>query len=115
MPYADTHAMNEHLAEISANVDPGAHAVILVDQAGWHTTPKLDVPDNITLMELPPRAPELNPVENVWQYIRDNWLSNRVFQTYDDILALCCEAWNKLIERPWCIRTIGTRDWAHRS
>ena len=115
MPYADTHAMNLHLAEISANVDPGAHAVILMDQAGWHTTPKLIVPDNITLMELPPRAPELNPVENVWQFIRDNWLSNRVFGGYEDIRALCCEAWNKLIERPWAIRSIGMRDWAHRS
>ena len=115
MPYADTHAMNLHLAEISTQVDPGAHAVILVDQAGWHTTPKLEVPDNITLMELPPRAPELNPAENIWQYMRDNWLSNRVFGNYDDILALCCEAWNKLIEQPWTIRSIGMRDWAHRS
>ena len=115
MPCADTFAMNEHLAEISANVDPGSHAVILFDQAGWHTTPKLDVPHNTTLMELPPRAPELNPVENVWQFMRENWLSNRVFQTYDDILAHCCEAWNKLIERPWRIKTIGMRDWAHRS
>ena len=115
MPYADTHAMNEHLIEISTQVDPGAHAVILVDQAGWHTTPKLDIPDNITLMELPPRAPELNPVENIWQYMRDNWLSNRVFGNYDDILALCCEAWNKLIERPWAIQSIGMRNWAHGS
>lgn len=115
MPYADTHAMNQHLIEISTQVDPGAHAVILVDQAGWHTTPKLEIPDNITLMELPPRSPELNPVENVWQFIRDNWLSNRVFGCYDDILALCCEAWNKLIERPWSIRSIGMRDWAHGS
>lgn len=115
MPYADTHAMSLHLAEISAQVEPGAHAVILVDQAGWHMTPKLVVPDNITLMELPPRAPELNPVENIWQYMRDNWLSNRVFGCYEDIVALCCEAWNKLIERPWAIRSIGMRDWAHGS
>ena len=106
--------MNEHLGEISANVDPGAHAVILVDQAGWHTTPKLKMPSNITLLKLPPRAPELNPVENIWQFIRDNWLSNRVFQSYDDILALCCEAWNKLINQPWHIMKIGMRDWAYR-
>ena len=115
MPYADTHAMNEHLKLISTEVDPGAHAVVLLDQAGWHTTPKLNVPGSITLMKLPPRAPELNPVENMWQFIRDNWLSNRVFKTYGDILAHCCEAWNKLTERPWHIRTIGMRQWAHRS
>ncbi len=115
MPCADTHAMNEHLVLISAEVDPGAHAVILLDQAGWHTTPKLDVPENITLIELPPRAPELNPVENIWQFMRDNWLSNRVFKNYNDILAHCSESWNKLIERPSLIQSIGMREWAHGS
>jgi transposase len=73
----------------------------------------LVVPDNITLMPLPPRSPELNPVENVWQYIRDNWLSNRVFASYDDIVALSCEAWNRFIDRPWKIMSIGLREWAH--
>jgi len=115
MPYADTPAMQAHLAEISAAVDPDAHAVVILDQAGWHMSPKLEIPANITLMPLPPRSPELNPVENIWQYIRDNWLSNRVFQSYDDIVALCCEAWNKLIDRPWKIISIGMREWAHGS
>jgi putative transposase len=113
MPWCDTHAMQEHLAEISALVDAGAHAVVILDQAGWHMSTKLITPDNVTLLPLPPRSPELNPVENVWQYIRDNWLSNRVFETYDDIVALCCEAWNNLIKRPWKIISIGTRKWAH--
>jgi hypothetical protein len=67
----------------------------------------LVVPGNITLLPLPPQSPELNPVENVWQYIRDNWLSNRVFASYDDIVALSCEAWNRLIDRPWKIMSIG--------
>ena len=77
MPWCDTDAMAAHLIEISAAVDPGAHAVLIVDQAGWHLTPKLAIPDNITVLALPPRSPELNPVENVWQFMRDNWLSNR--------------------------------------
>jgi len=111
MPWCDTKAMNEHLREISSEVDPGAHAVLIIDQAGWHSTPKLIVPDNITLMFLPPKSPELNPVENVWQYMRDNWLSNRVFKSYDNIVAMSCEAWNKLIQQPWRIMTIGMRDW----
>ena len=115
MPFCDTIAMEAHLAEISAAVDKGAHAVIMVDQAGWHMTPKLVVPDNITLLPLPPRSPELNPVENVWQFMRDNWLSNRVFNSYEDIVALCCEAWNKLIDQPWRISSIGRREWAHGS
>ena len=73
MPWCDTDAMAAHLIEISAAVDPGAHAVLIVDQAGWHLTPKLAIPDNITVLALPPRSPELNPVENVWQFMRDNW------------------------------------------
>ncbi len=105
--------MEAHLTEISAAVDPGAHAVVIVDQAGWHMSPKLNIPDNITLLPLPPRSPELNPVENVWQFMRDNWLSNRIFKSYEDIVALCCEAWNRLIDQPWTIMSIGMRDWAH--
>ena len=95
--------MNLHLAEIAKNVAPGAHALLLVDQAGWHVTDKLAVPANITIKPLPPKCPELNPTENVWQFIRDNWLSNRVFKSYDDIVDHCCEAWNKLVEQPWRI------------
>ena len=114
MPWCNTEAMNEHLREISREVDPGAHAVLILDQAGWHSTPKLAIPDNITLLFLPPKSPELNPVENIWQFMRDNWLSNRVFKSYDDIVALSCEAWNKLLEQPWKIMSIGTRDWAHQ-
>ena len=101
MPYCNSQAMNAHLAEVSTAVDANAHAVVLLDQAGWHTSKKLVVPDNITLMPLPPRAPELNPVENIWQFMRDNWLSNRVFTSYENIVAICCEAWNDLVEQPW--------------
>ncbi len=68
--------MNLHLAEIAKKIAPGAHALLLVDQAGWHMTDKLAVPANITIRPLPPKCPELNPTENVWQFIRDNWLSN---------------------------------------
>lgn len=104
-----------HLIEVSSAVSPGAHAVLLLDQAGWHMTGKLPVPANITLLPLPAKSPELNPVENVWQFMRDNWLSNRVFTSYKDIVDHCCYAWNKLIDQPWRITSIGLRDWAHRS
>lgn len=107
--------------ERSATVASGAHAVVMLDQAGWHMSTKLAVPDNITLLPLPPRSPELNPVENpgsnpgqaIWQFLRDNWLSNRVFDSYDDIAGLCCEAWNTLIDQPSRIASIGTREWAN--
>ena len=113
LPRCNTQAMQWHLEEISSQVAPGGHGVLILDQAGWHTTKKLAVPENITLLHLPPRSPELNPVENIWQFMRDNWLSNRIFQSYEQIIALCCEAWNKLIDQPWTIMSIGQRKWAY--
>ena len=71
------------------------------------------MPDNITLIFLPSRAPELNPVENIWQYLRANWLSNGVFETYDAIIDVACDAWKKLIAKPETITSIGMRTWAH--
>jgi transposase len=58
-------------------------------------------------------GPELNPVENIWQYLRANWLSNRVFDTYDAIIDAACEAWQKLLAQPQTITSIGMRKWAH--
>jgi hypothetical protein len=94
LPRCTTEAMALHLAEISQAVAPGAHAVLLLDQAGWHVSTRLKVPSNITLLPLPAKAPELNPVENIWQFMRENWISNRVFTSYTDILDHCCDAWN---------------------
>ena len=70
------------------------------------------MPDNVSLLALPPYSPELNPVENVWQFLRQNFLSNRVFATYDAIVDACCEAWNKLVAMPDRIRSIANRDYA---
>jgi transposase len=84
--------------------------ILLLDSAGWHTASKLNVPDNITPIFLPSRAPELNPVENVWQYPRQNWLSNTVFENYDAIIEAACVAWRKLTADPQRITSIGMRD-----
>ena len=85
--------------------------MLLLDQAGWHLSDKVAVPPNITLVPLPPKCPELNPLENAWEFMRDNWLSNRVFKSYDDIVDHCCHAWRTLQERPWNIMSIGRRQW----
>jgi hypothetical protein len=113
LPYANTEAMQLHLDEISRMVAKGAHAVLLLDRAGWHTTGSLNVPKNMTLIFLPSRSPELNPVENIWQYLRANWLSNRVFESYEAIIDAACEAWRNLMAKPKTITSIGLRDWAH--
>ncbi len=106
--------MNRHLAAISADVAAGRHAALFLDQAGWHRSKMLAVPDNITIVPLPAKCPELNPRENVWQYMRDNWLSNHVFRDDDDLIDHCCDAWNRLEAEPWTIMSIGLRDWARR-
>lgn len=107
--------MNLHLAEIGETVSPGKHAILLLDQAGWHLSGDVAVPDNITLLPLPPKCPELNVMENIWQFMRDNWLSNRVFQDHDDIVEHCCHNWNRLVDQPWRIMSIGMRRWTHGS
>lgn len=113
LPKANTHAMQLHVDEISKYVARKAHAVVLMDRAGWHRAGDLEVPKNLTIILLPSRSPELNPVENVWQYLRSNFLSNRVFESYEAILDAGCDAWNQLIDRPDVITSIGMRKWAH--
>lgn len=112
MPEVNVEAMNEHLAEISRCVSVGAIALLVLDGAGWHSSPRLDIPDNIVLLPLPPYAPELNPVENIWAFIRSNFLSHRVFENYQEVVEACRDAWNALIQLPQIITSIGTRSWA---
>ena len=99
LPRCTTEGMTLHLKEISQAVTPGAHALVLVDQAGWHQSKKLVVPANITLMPLPAKAPELNPVENIWQFLRENWISNRIFSSYGDIVRHITRRWIPFAER----------------
>jgi transposase len=113
LPAANARTMNLHLAEISGQVAPGAHAVVVMDGAGWHRTGgELRMPANITPLHLPPYAPELNPVENVWAFLRSNKLANRVFDSYDAILDACADAWIWLVNQPERITSIASRPWA---
>ncbi len=104
--------MSLHLAEIGRQVAPGSHAALVLDGAGYHAAQNLAVPHNITLIPLPPYAPELNPIENVWEYLRGNKLAITVFDSYDDILDTACNAWTFFADDPDRIASITTRDWA---
>ncbi|WP_376100251.1 IS630 family transposase [Roseomonas sp. CCTCC AB2023176] len=113
LPYANAGAMNVHLAEIGREVAPGALAVLVLDGTGWHQTGGgLRVPANISLLHLPPYVPELNPVENLWAFLRGNMLSNRILADNNTILNACCEAWNWLMQQPKRITSIASRHWA---
>ena len=112
MASANTEAMNEHLKEISAQVAAGAHAALICDGAGWHAKSKeIVVPSNITLITLPPYSPELNSMENVWEFLRDNRFGTQVWKTYNDIVRACAKAWNWFVSDPARITSIGTREW----
>ena len=113
MPWVSSEAMTMHLAEISKQVSAGAHALLVCDGAGWHQPGvRLVVPDNITLLHLPPYAPELNPMEMVWAYLRGNALSMTVWESYTAIVDACCSAWNGLMRDAERIASITTPDWA---
>ena len=112
MPQANTAAMQAHLDAIGRAVAPGAHALLILDKAGWHTTRKLHSPGNITLVPLPPYSPELNAAENIWQYLRQNYLGNRVFANYAAILDACQDAWRRLLAETGRITSIAQRKWA---
>jgi hypothetical protein len=111
LPEVDTDAMNLHLREMSRHIVTSAHAVVIIDGAGWHKSDDLIVPANISLLRLPPYSPELNAQENIWQYLRHNFLAGRVFETYDEIVDACCAAWNAMTIETGRITSIAARDW----
>ncbi len=111
MPYANTTTMQIHLDYIAMKVPKGRHSVIVVDQAGWHTTKMLKIHKNITIITLPPASPELNPVEQVWRQLRQESLANRCFKNEEEIVQVCCDAWNNFEEKDGAIRKLCSRSW----
>ena len=104
--------MSLHLQEISRHVASGAHAVLTLDGTRWHGTTALTIPDNLSLLPLPSCSSELNPVENIWEYLRQNQLSLRVWPGFEAIVETCCQAWNALMAMPERIASITRREWA---
>ena len=107
-------AMNLLLAEVAAQLPTGTHAAMLIDNAGWHTAHDIRVPPNISLVHLPPYSPELNAIERVWQYLRDRYLSGRLFSGTRAIVDACCAAWNNLIAENGRIQSLTDFDWARQ-
>ena len=93
-------------------VPAGTHAALVLDGAGWHVSEDLTVPANLTLIHLPPYSPELNPVERVWEYLRDRWLSHRVLAGgYEAVVDAACAAWNALLAEPGRLRSLTNFPW----
>jgi hypothetical protein len=112
LPEVSTTAMGVFLAELSRAIPAGSHAGLVLDGAGWHVSEDLCVPANLTLIPLPPYSPELNPVERVWEYLRDRWLSHRLLGTgYAAVVDAACAAWNALIDEPGRLRSLTSFPW----
>jgi len=111
-PYCNSDAMHHHLQQISRATQPGRFAVVIMDRAGWHTTSNIYDMPNVAPLFLPPASPELNPMEQVWKWIKDHFLSNRVFDDYDDIEESSCDAWNIFASSKSLFDSMCNPDWA---
>jgi transposase len=106
--------MRIFLDHVAASRPPDAHLVLVLDGAGWHISRDLAVPVNITLVVLPPYSPELNPVERVWLYLRERFLSLRLLHSTDAIIDACCDAWMHLLGDPGRLRSLCSHPWIEK-
>ena len=112
-PTVNTELMNTFLTGLSGILAADEHAVLTLDNAGWHVAKALRVPDNITLMPLPAYSPELNPVERLWAWLRSHYLSNRVYTDYQHLLRETNQAWMTLDEAT--IKCVCAWPWMQRA
>ena len=111
LPAVNAQVMDLFLAEFAATLPADVHAALVLDGAGWHDQRALTVPDNLTLVPLPSYSPELNPVERVWLYLRERFLSMRVLDDTNAIIDACCAAWNALVAEPARPKTLCDYPW----
>lgn len=112
LPDKDTAMMQLFLREFAKTIPAGRYAIMIVDQASWHKTPKLKIPSNISLLFLPPYSPELNPIEQLWRQLKHKWFANRCFDDYLDIMNTTASAWKTFTQTPGAIKKLCSRSWA---
>ena len=113
LPYANTKAMSIFLQGLSKEIKEGKHVALVIDNAGWHNSNKMIVPDNITLIPLPPYSPELNAMEQVWEWIKKRFLYNQCYSDYNDIVDKVCDAWNQISDNTDLMKSIIHREWIY--
>lgn len=111
MNAADTEMMNIFLRELGLSLAPDVQAVLLLDRAGWHTAKRLQLPENITLLLLPPYSPELNPAELLWRELRRETLSNREYEDEEQLEEAVVVGWNRLTDDPQRLRSLCCFPW----
>lgn len=105
-PRLNTDVINVFLRQFSETLAPDEHAVMIWDGAGFHTSKRLKVPENITIVQLPPYSPELNPMENLWHYLKSHYWSNRAYQDYEELEEAAMDAWRSAVLDPELMMTV---------
>ena len=98
--------MNAFFKQFAQEVDPDVHTVMIWDRAGFHTSKQLKLSSNVTVVPLPPYSPELNPIENLWHYLRSHEWSNRIYKDYEALLQAACDGWQKHCLNADLVRTV---------
>jgi hypothetical protein len=111
MPEVSTEAMQVWLDKFAETLAADEHAAMVLDQAGWHGAGALKIPANVTLVKLPPRSPELNPVERLWLYLKERYLSHRLLDDYEAIEQAICKAWNRLLDDAGRLTSLTAYPW----
>jgi transposase len=111
-PRLNTDVINIFLRQFSGALAENEHAVIIWDGAGFHRAARLVVPANISLIELPPYSPELNPMENVWHYLKSHYWSNRAYEDYEHLMDAAQHAWRETCLIPKLMQTVCNAPYA---
>lgn len=111
MPEVNTDAMQTFLDRFSKTLPKNEVAVMYLDRAGWHGANALRIPGNVMLLALPAYSPELNPVERIWLYLKERFLSHRLLDDYDAIVDAACTAWNTLTAETGRITSLCSYPW----
>jgi hypothetical protein len=111
----DAEVIQLFLGQLAASIPAGTHVALVWDGAGWHTARRVKAPANITLVPLPPYAPELNPVERLWLYLRERHWSNRVYRDADALEEAAVAGWRAVCLNPDRIKTVCRCDYADGS
>jgi len=114
MPEVSTEAMQAYLDSFALTIASNEHVLMVLDQAGWHGAKDLKIPSSITLVPLPPRSPELNPVERLWLYLKEKFLSHRLLDNYSAIEEAICAAWNRLTAETGRLASLTAYPWIMR-
>jgi transposase len=114
-PQLNTKIINLFLQQFSATIPEGEHAVMIWDGAGFHTSKQLQIPGNVTLVQLPAYSPELNPIENLWHYLKSHFWSNRAYQDYDALEKAAMAAWQKAVLDTELMKTVCAASYLKRA